>query len=298
MSHRPDRRPLPTGPSRAPGADPHAFSAGPARSTDSGPLERVAGSPAPSGLRLVYLTTDDPLYLPTFFDRVLAEHAAQTAAVYVTPPLFKKQTTLQATQRYIRTFGYGAGAHLTARVLGAKVRGRSIGAVCRKRGVPSAVVLDVNAPDFLAELRSLAPDVLISVSCPLIFRKPLIELPPRGILNLHGAILPQYRGVMPAFRMLANGEKRAGVSIYFVNEDIDAGDLCGQRIFDIPPDDTLDSFLVRSKAVAADLLLEVLRKMENGTITSTPLNLAEGSYYKWPDAVAVEQFRKRGRKLW
>jgi len=298
MSHRPDRRPLPTGPSRAPGADPHAFSAGPARSTDSGPLERVAGSPAPSGLRLVYLTTDDPLYLPTFFDRVLAEHAAQTAAVYVTPPLFKKQTTLQATQRYIRTFGYGAGAHLTARVLGAKVRGRSIGAVCRKRGVPSAVVLDVNAPDFLAELRSLAPDVLISVSCPLIFRKPLIELPPRGILNLHGAILPQYRGVMPAFRMLANGEKRAGVSIYFVNEDIDAGDLCGQRIFDIPPDDTLDSFLVRSKAVAADLLLEVLRKMENGTITSTPLNLAEGSYYKWPDAVAVEQFRKRGRRLW
>jgi len=297
MSHRPDRRPLPTGPSRAPGADPHAFSAGPARSTDSGPLERVAGSPAPSGLRLVYLTTDDPLYLPTFFDRVLAEHAAQTAAVYVTPPLFKKQTTLQATQRYIRTFGYGAGAHLTARVLGAKVRGRSIGAVCRKRGVPSAVVLDVNAPDFLAELRSLAPDVLISVSCPLIFRKPLIELPPRGILNLHGAILPQYRGVMPAFRMLANGEKRAGVSIYFVNEDIDAGDLCGQRIFDIPPDDTLDSFLVRSKAVAADLLLEVLRKMENGTITSTPLNLAEGSYYKWPDAVAVEQFRKRGRRL-
>jgi methionyl-tRNA formyltransferase len=300
MSHRPDIRPHPTGPFQARGAAPHAFSAagGPARSTDSAPPERVAGSPATSGLRLVYLTTDDPLYLPTFFDRVLGEHAAQTAAVYITPPLFKKQTTLQATQRYVRTFGYGAAAHLTARVLEAKIQGRSIGAVCRRRGVPSAVVLDVNAPDFLAELRSLAPDVVISVSCPLIFKKPLIELPPRGILNLHGAILPQYRGVMPAFRMLANGEKRAGVSIYFVNEDIDAGDLCGQRIFDIPPDDTLDSFLVRSKAVAADLLLEVLRKMEDGTVTSSPLNLAEGSYYKWPDAAAVEQFRQRGRKLW
>ena len=250
------------------------------------------------GLRIVYLTTDDPLYLPTFFDRVLREHHARTPAVYIAPPLFKKQTTWQATERYIRTFGYGAGAHLTARVLGAKLAGRSIGAVCRKYGVRSSVVRDVNAPEFLDELRGLNPDVLISVSCPLIFKKPLIELPPRGILNLHGAILPHYRGIMPAFRQLANGEPRAGVSIYFVNEDIDAGDLCGQRIFDIPPDDTLDSFLVRSKAIAADLLLEVLGRMENGTITSTPLNLAEGSYYKWPDAAAVEQFRKRGRKLW
>lgn len=257
-----------------------------------------AVSPSGATMKLVYLTTDDPLYLPTFFDRVLGERAAQTAAVYISPPLFKKQTTLQATQRYIKTFGAAAAAHLTTRVVGAKIQGRSIASVCRKWGVPSAVVRDVNAPEFLDELRGLSPDVLISVSCPLIFKKPLIELPPRGILNLHGAILPHYRGLMPAFRMLANGEKQAGVSIYFVNEDIDAGDLCGQRIFDIPPGDTLDSFIVRSKAIAADLLLEVLRKMEDGTVTSAPLNLADGSYYKWPDAASVEQFRKRGRKLW
>lgn len=255
-------------------------------------------APAGAGMKLIYLTTDDPLYLPTFFDRVLRERGAQTAAVYIAPPLFKKQTTLQATQRYIKTFGAAAGAHLTARVIGAKLQGRSIAAVCRKYGVPSSIVRDVNAPEFLDELRGFSPDVLVSVSCPLIFKKPLIELPPRGILNLHGAILPHYRGIMPAFRQLANGEEKAGVSIYFVNEDIDAGDLCGQRIFDIPPDDSLDSFLVRSKAIAADLLLEVLGRMEDGTVTSAPLNLAQGSYYKWPDAAAVEQFRKRGRKLW
>ena len=170
--------------------------------------------------------------------------------------------------------------------------------MCQKWGVRSAIVRDVNAPAFLDELRALSPDVIISVSCPLIFKKPLIELPPQGILNLHGAILPQYRGVMPAFRMLANGEKRAGVSIYFVHEDIDAGDLCGQRIFDIMDDDTLDRFLVRSKAIAADLLLEVLRKMEDGTLTRAPLDLSQGSYYRWPDAASVAQFRLRGRRLW
>jgi hypothetical protein len=111
-------------------------------------------------------------------------------------------------------------------------------------------VEDVNAPEFLEELRSLGAELLISVSCPQIFKKPLIELPPHGILNIHGAILPQYRGVLPSFWMLANGERQAGVSIYYVDTRIDAGELCGQRVYDIPPDQTLDGFLRRSKEIA------------------------------------------------
>ncbi len=300
MPYRPMFLPAPAGTTTSRACGPHPLTSS---SSSAAPLPRpepvALGATAAAGrLKTAYLTTNDPLYLPVFFDRILRERHAETLAVYVTPPLFKKQTTWQATQRYIRTFGTVAAAHLTARVVQAKLGGRSVAAICRKWNVPSAIVTDVNAPEFLAELRGLAPDVLVSVSCPLIFKKPLIELPPRGILNIHGAILPQYRGVMPAFRMLANGEKQAGVSIYFVNEDIDAGDLCGQRVFDIPPDDTLDTFLRRSKAVAADLLVEVLSRMSEGTLTRAPLNLAAGSYYKWPDAAAVSQFRKQGRKLW
>jgi glycosyltransferase involved in cell wall biosynthesis/folate-dependent phosphoribosylglycinamide formyltransferase PurN len=303
MSYRDPSQPRAAGfaTTRIPGSGPLASSAAAAGAVpagDPGPNGTPFHPPSTHGLRIVYLTTDDPLYLPTFFDRVLGQHHARTEGVYIAPPLFKNQSTWQATLRYIRTFGMPAAAQLTARVLEAKSRRRSIATVCQKWGVRSAIVRDVNAPAFLDELRSLSPDVIISVSCPLIFRKPLIELPPHGILNLHGAILPQYRGVMPAFRMMANGEKKAGVSIYFVNEDIDAGDLCGQRIFDIEERDSLDSFLVRSKAIAADLLLEVLRQMEDGTVTRTPLNLSQGSYYRWPDHVAVTQFRMRGRKLW
>ena len=107
-----------------------------------------------------------------------------------------------------------------------------------------------------------------------------------------------YRGIMPSFWMLANGETRAGVSIYFVDERIDAGDLCGQRIFAIRPNESLDEFLHRSKALAADLLIEVLRAIEQGHVSRTPLDLAQGSYYGWPDKQAVERFRASGRRLW
>ena len=87
-------------------------------------------------------------------------------------------------------------------------------------------------------------------------------------------------------------EARAGVSIYFVNEEIDAGELCGQRVFDILPEETLDQLLRWSKAIAADLLGEVLDRIEAGTVTRTPMDLDNGSYYSWPKREAVERFAR------
>jgi methionyl-tRNA formyltransferase len=249
-------------------------------------------------MRIVFLTTDDPLYLPAFFERVLADRADDTALVATVPPLYKNQTKGQAAWRYYRTFGLRDTAVLASRTAVAKAKRRSIASACKHRGVPHAFVPDVNAPRFLDELRSLAVDVVVSVSCPQIFRRPLIELPAMGCLNVHGALLPQYRGVLPSFWMLANGERRAGVSVYFVNEQIDAGDLCAQRAFDVSPDETLHEFLIRSKWVAAGLVLEALADIERGTVERRRLDLSQGSYYSWPDGAAVQRFRAAGRRLW
>ena len=249
-------------------------------------------------MKIVFLAANDPIYLPSFFERVLAERARSVAAVFAVPPLYKGQSSVQAAWRYFRTFGAGATVGLVRKLAGARRHGQSIEAVCARYGVPYGVREDVNAPEFLDELRGLGCDVVVSVSCPQIFQRELIELPERGCLNIHGAILPAYRGVMPSFWMLANGERQAGVTIFFVNEDIDAGDVCGQRIFEILSDETLDGFLVRSKAISADLLLEVLADIENGVARREPLDLSAGSYFSWPTAEAVDRFRAAGRKLW
>ena len=249
-------------------------------------------------MRIAFLAADDPLYLPAFFDHVLAVRASETVAVYLTPPLYRRQTRLAAGWRYYRTFGLSATVQLAARILQAQRRRQSIAEVCRKWGVEYGVAPDVNAPDFLAKLRVQAPDVIVSVSCPQIFRRPLIDLPVLGLLNIHGAILPHYRGVMPGFWMLANGERRAGVSIYVVNEDLDAGDLCGQEVFDIRPEETLDEFLTRSKRIAAELLLQVLDRLERRKLDPVPIDVTKGSYYSWPDRAAVARFRASGRHVW
>ena len=249
-------------------------------------------------MKIVFVTTADPIYLSAFFERVLDVYGEQTHAVYVVPPLYKNQTPAQAAWRYCKTFGLYGTVGLVGRLLRARRKRQSITAVCKARGVRATEIRDVNAVEFLEELRALRPDLIVSVSCPQIFKRPVIELPPKGCLNIHGAILPNYRGIMPSFWMLANGEKRTGVSVYFMNERIDAGDLCGQRVFDVEPTETLDQLLRRSKAIAADLLIEVVEAIERGDITRTPLDLAKGSYYSWPDKESVRRFRASGRRLW
>ncbi len=249
-------------------------------------------------VKLAFLTTDDPIYLPAFYDRVLARRAPDVVALYVVPPLYRRQTPADAAVRYVRTFGIGAAGNLAARVANARLRGRSIAACCARWGVRYEEIADVNAPEFMDRLRADAADVLVSVSTPQIYKRALIEIPRLGILNIHGAILPQYRGVMPSFWMMANGEQQAGVSIYFTDERIDSGERVGLRTFEIGANETLDRFVSRSKGIAAELLLEVLDQVEQGTLERQPLDLESGSYYSWPDADSVRRFRAAGRRLW
>jgi len=248
-------------------------------------------------VNIAYLTTDDPLYLPSFFDRVLSARD-DPANVFVVPPLYGRQSTLDAAWRYLKTFGPVATWGLTTRVLRAKLRHQSVASVCGRHGTACESVRDVNDPAFLELLRRAETELIVSVSCPQIFKRPLIDLPSAGCLNIHGAILPAYRGVMPSFWMLANGESTAGVSIFFVNDDIDAGDLCGQQTFEVRPAESLDGFVRRSKAIAAELLLEVLSQIDDGVVRRVPLDTEGGSYYSWPDRAAVHRFRQSGNTVW
>jgi methionyl-tRNA formyltransferase len=249
-------------------------------------------------MKLAFLSAADPLYLPQFFERVLKEFRRETDYVYVVPPLYKGQTPRAAAWRYYRTFGARAVVGLLRRLIQAKLSRSSIAHVCARLRVGHGVVTDVNAPEFIAELKRQEIDFVISVSCPQIFKKALLEAPTRGCLNIHGALLPRYRGVMPSFWMLANGEREAGVTVYLMNEDIDAGEVVGQRSFEIKPNETLDEFLRRSKRVSAELLIDVLCELREGTGTRQAMDMSDGSYYSWPDRDAVRRFSEAGRRLW
>jgi len=170
--------------------------------------------------------------------------------------------------------------------------------VARHFGIPCETVADVNAAAFQQRLREMKTDLIASVTCPQLFKKELIELPAKGCLNMHGALLPHYRGLAPSFWMMRNGETRAGVTVFFVNEDIDAGDVVAVDEFAIEPHETLEEFIIRSKRISCDTLLRAIERIEGGAVQTVPLDKSQGSYFGFPKRADYDEFRRRGRRLW
>lgn len=260
-------------------------------------------------MNIVVLTADEPLYLPAFFQRFLQARGRETRAVISVLPRTGHGSVLLTLRRYVRAFGTRNLATLVRRLAHAKLsdrlgwgqsRGRyfSIASVCRVMDVHFERVADVNTPQFLDHLRSWNTDLVVSISCPQVFRAPLIALPRLGCLNVHGAPLPRYRGIAPSFWMMAKGESSAGATVHFVNEKIDAGDVVVRRDFPILPDETLDEFIVRSKRIHCDAMLEAIERVEQGGFTPLPLDQGGGTYFGFPTRAAYREFRRRGRRLW
>jgi methionyl-tRNA formyltransferase len=141
----------------------------------------------------------------------------------------------------------------------------SVGVLAERAGIPVREVSDVNAESFLAILENIEPDVLFSVSAPQIFNEKLLSIPSWGCLTVHAASLPEYRGMMPNFWQMKHGREMAGLTAHRMNEDIDKGEVVLRDKVPIEEDDTLDDLMKRSKRHAADLVLETIQKIRDGT---------------------------------
>ncbi len=119
-------------------------------------------------------------------------------------------------------------------------------------------------------LAPLAPDVVLSVWYRRLLGPALLALPSVAALNLHGSLLPRYRGRTPLNWVLVNGESRTGVTLHHMNEAADAGDIVAQRPIDIAPDDTALTLYQRMVKEGVDLLLEAWPAVVAGTAPRVP----------------------------
>jgi methionyl-tRNA formyltransferase len=120
--------------------------------------------------------------------------------------------------------------------------------------------------DFHDQLASLQPDAIIVVGYGRIIPAWMLELPPLGNINVHGSLLPKYRGAAPIQWAIASGETITGVTTMRLDEGLDTGDILLQREILIQPDDTAVTLAPRMAVIGADLLIETLRGLEQGTV--------------------------------
>jgi len=134
-----------------------------------------------------------------------------------------------------------------------------------------------NNADFRTLLEKIQPDAIIVVGYGRIIPPWMLMLPKHGNINLHGSLLPKYRGAAPIQWAIAEGEKVSGVTSMLLNEGLDTGDIFVQRELAIAPDDTAITYGQRLSVVGAELMVETLRKLESGKIKPQPQDHSRAS---------------------
>ena len=138
---------------------------------------------------------------------------------------------------------------------------------------------DPNEPDVVATVRALAPDFLFSFYYRRLLRQPLLEIPTRGALNMHGSLLPHYRGRAPVNWAVLHGERHTGATLHYMDDKPDAGDIVAAQSVPILPDDTAREVFDKV-TVAAEICLDaVFPLLVDGTAPRRRNAIESGSYF-------------------
>jgi methionyl-tRNA formyltransferase len=136
---------------------------------------------------------------------------------------------------------------------------------------------DVNSATSLSQIRYQKPDLMVVVAYGQILKKPILELPELGCWNVHGSLLPKYRGASPIAAAVRDLQKRTGVTIMQMNEGLDTGDILGKVATRIRPGETTGLLHDRLAKKAGPLLLYLLERAKKGKLKSARQNSQEVS---------------------
>ena len=155
----------------------------------------------------------------------------------------------------------------------------SVRAWTKRNGISVFCPESINAAEWVDRIAGFAPEAIFSFYYRCMLSRGILDAAPRGAFNLHGSLLPAYRGRAPVNWVLVNGETRTGVTLHHMVEKPDAGDIIGQRAVDIDFGDTARTLYGKLCAAARELLAEVLPLIRIGRAPRIPQDLSKGSYF-------------------
>ena len=134
--------------------------------------------------------------------------------------------------------------------------------------------------EFIEELKNLNPDVIVVVAYGQILPESILNIPKYGCINVHGSLLPKYRGAAPIQWAVLDGEEKTGITTMYMEKGLDTGDMIDKAEVVLDKKETAGSLHDKLMVLGADLLLETLKKLEDGTAVREKQNDEESCYAK------------------
>lgn len=145
---------------------------------------------------------------------------------------------------------------------GRKIRISDVKAFCIKKQIPVLQPENLKSEDFINDLKQLKIDIIVVVAFRML-PKLVWDIPKKGCMNLHASLLPNYRGAAPINWAIINGESKSGISTFFINEQIDTGDILMQEEIIIDKLDNFETLHDKMKYLGASLVLKTIQNIDN-----------------------------------
>jgi len=176
--------------------------------------------------------------------------------------------------------GFRFVKQVAKRVLGRSGNTAAAISLCRDHNVPFFFIHDVNSQESLELFSKLYPQLILCAAYPQIFKRPLLNLAPLGAVNSHPSLLPRYRGAHPHFWALAQGEKFTGVSLHYMTEKVDCGDIIVQIPIVIEDADTYSSLYQKIIAVIPDCISKLADFMLDESKKAIPQDNSKATFFR------------------
>lgn len=255
-----------------------------------------------TAMRIILLSQDEPFYLGENLDYLLKNLPDGTevvgAVLMEEMKAGKPEPFTDRMRKIFKVFGWAFFLHYAFKFITAKVfTCHTVPKVLSRHKIPVIPIAgNINHRSNLGILKTYQPDLFVSVLGSQIFKRPLLELAKHGCLNLHTALLPKYRGLMPTFWVLRFNEQFTGVSVFFVEEGIDAGDIIVQRKVEIG-NRTQEELIRYTKQIGMECIIEAIGKIQAGGYTLVPNPEDEKTYFTFPTAEDVRAFKRAGKRF-
>jgi len=156
---------------------------------------------------------------------------------------------------------------------------RSVASLARKYDIPVHTPESVNSPDWIERIRSWAPDLILSFYYRDVINEEILKVPRLGAFNMHGSLLPKYRGRVPINWAVLNGEKETGATLHHMVKSPDAGDIVDQEAVPIAPDDSAEDVFNKMTSAARTIVERQIDALTGGTAPRRPQDESQATTF-------------------
>jgi folate-dependent phosphoribosylglycinamide formyltransferase PurN len=255
---------------------------------------------------IALVMTGNPLYKNKFINELIRRKKDNIKLILELNFRHKKTSPIKHALTYIRLLGLKGVIHSAWVVFKNKVLhtsagvlpisdGYSLKQIAKKHNVPYYKINSVNSDEFDELLKKHNIDYVIN-SGNQIYGKKILKKWGGRILNRHTSILPAYGGIYPVFWQMLNDDKEGGVTLHWIDEQIDRGTIAYQKTFAMSKDLSLFNYYKIAFDISLELCCKAIDDLNQGNVSSIPLN-GEPTYFSWPGMEDVKRFRQKRLRI-